>query len=101
MVCPSFEERGESVMLWKQDGMTLDQVTAARRQEAEMAAMALDVHDIQFFDLGDYSLDLGTVRAVPERPGNLTAWRTALPYRRCIIWHRSVVRPMRRPELRH
>ena len=31
---------------------------AARRSEAEAAARALDVHDIQFFDLGDYPLDL-------------------------------------------
>ncbi len=58
MVCLSYGERGESAKLWKQDGMTLDKVKAARRSEAEAAAKALDVHDIQFFDLGDYPLDL-------------------------------------------
>ena len=57
VVCLSYGERGESAKLWKQDGMTLDKVKAARRGEAEAAAKALDVHDIQFFDLGDYPLD--------------------------------------------
>jgi 4-oxalomesaconate hydratase len=31
-------------------------VKAIRRKEAENAAEALNVHDIQFFDLGDYPL---------------------------------------------
>lgn len=56
VVCLSFGERGESAKLWKQEGYTLDKVKAARRVEAENAAQALDVHDIQFFDLGDYPL---------------------------------------------
>lgn len=56
VVCLSFGERGESAKLWKQPGMTLDKVKAARRTEAENAAKVLDVHDIQFFDLGDYPL---------------------------------------------
>lgn len=59
IVCLSYGERGESAKLWKQDGMTLDQVKAARREEAENAAAALGVKDIRFFDLGDYPLDLG------------------------------------------
>jgi len=56
VVCLSFGERGESARLWKQAGMTLEKVKSARRKEAENAAKALDVHDIKFFDLGDYPL---------------------------------------------
>jgi len=58
VVCLSYGERGESAKLWKQEGMTLEKVKTARRIEAENAAQALDVHDIQFFDLGDYPLNL-------------------------------------------
>jgi len=58
VVCLSYGERGESAKLWKQEGCTLESVKAARRIEAENAATALDVHDIQFFDLGDYPLNL-------------------------------------------
>ncbi len=56
VVCLSYGERGESAKLWKQGGYALDDVKAARRVEAENAARALNVHDIQFFDLGDYPL---------------------------------------------
>ena len=59
VVCLSFGERGESAKLWKLGDTTLEKVKMARRKEAEAAAKALDVHDIQFFDLGDYPLDLG------------------------------------------
>lgn len=59
VVCLSYGERGESAKLWNQDGMTLDRVKTERRAEAEAAAQALDVHDIQFFDLGDYPLRVG------------------------------------------
>jgi 4-oxalomesaconate hydratase len=59
VACLSFGERGESAKLWKQQGMTLERVKAERRKEAEAAATVLDVHDIQFFDLGDYPLDFG------------------------------------------
>jgi 4-oxalomesaconate hydratase len=59
VVCLSFGERGESAKLWKQGDTTLEKVKNARRKEAEAAAKVLDVHDIQFFDLGDYPLDLG------------------------------------------
>jgi 4-oxalomesaconate hydratase len=58
VVCLSYGERGESAKLWKQEGMTLDKVKTGRRKEAENAAAALNVHDIQFFDLGDYPLEL-------------------------------------------
>jgi 4-oxalomesaconate hydratase len=56
VVCLSYGERGESAKLWKNNGMTLETVKTERRKEAEKAARALDVHDIQFFDLGDYPL---------------------------------------------
>jgi 4-oxalomesaconate hydratase len=59
VVCLSYGERGESAKLWKQEGMTLERVKTERRKEAENAAAALGVHDIQFFDLGDYPLNLG------------------------------------------
>ncbi len=58
VVCLSYGERGESAKLWKQDGCTLEHVKTERRKEAENAARALDVHDIQFMDLGDYPLNL-------------------------------------------
>lgn len=56
VVCLSYGERGESAKLWKNPGMTLDKVKSSRRGEAENAAKALGVADIQFFDLGDYPL---------------------------------------------
>ncbi|MEX0853975.1 MAG: PIG-L deacetylase family protein [Bauldia sp.] len=59
VVCLSFGERGESARLWKEPGARLENVKAARRGEAEKAAAALGVHDLQFFDLGDYPLDIG------------------------------------------
>lgn len=55
IACLSYGERGESARLWK-DGKTLDEVKSIRRTEAEKAAKALNVHDINFFDLGDYPL---------------------------------------------
>jgi 4-oxalomesaconate hydratase len=58
VVCLSYGERGESAKLWKKDGMTLETVKTERRREAENAASALGVHDIQFFDLGDYPLEM-------------------------------------------
>ncbi|MEP9398852.1 PIG-L deacetylase family protein [Mesorhizobium sp. KR2-14] len=58
VICLSYGERGESAKLWKQPDMTLEKVKAARRIEAENAANALGVHDIQFFDLGDYPLEV-------------------------------------------
>ena len=58
VACLSYGERGESAKLWKQDGMTLERVKAARKEEAENAAAALGVRDIRFLDLGDYPLKL-------------------------------------------
>ena len=58
VVCLSYGERGESAKIWKEPGVTLEKVKTARRIEAEQAAKALDVHDIQFFDLGDYPLEM-------------------------------------------
>lgn len=59
VVCLSYGERGESAKLWRLEGMTLDRVKSSRRAEAEAAAKALSVHDIQFFDIEDYPLKLG------------------------------------------
>ena len=58
IVCLSFGERGESAKLWKDAGATLEGVKAARQVEAERAATALGAHDIRFFDLGDYPLEM-------------------------------------------
>jgi 4-oxalomesaconate hydratase len=58
VVCLSYGERGESAKLWRQSGMTLETVKVERQKEAENAAKALGVADIQFWDLGDYPLKL-------------------------------------------
>ena len=58
IVCLSYGERGESAKLWKEDGATLEKVKASRCNEAKAAAQALGAHDIQFFDLGDYPLEM-------------------------------------------
>jgi 4-oxalomesaconate hydratase len=58
VVCLSYGERGESAKLWRQPGMTLDRVKSERQAEAEAAARALGVADIQFWDLGDYPITL-------------------------------------------
>jgi len=58
VVCLSYGERGESAKLWRREGMTLDRVKSDRRKEAEAAAKALDVADIEFWDLGDYPINL-------------------------------------------
>jgi len=58
VICLSYGERGESAKLWRQKGMTLDRVKAGREAEAKRAAQALGVHDIQFWDLGDYPINL-------------------------------------------
>lgn len=58
VVCLSYGERGESAKLWRQAGMTMDRVKASREAEAKKAAAALGVHDIQFWDLGDYPINL-------------------------------------------
>ena len=58
VVCLSYGERGESAKLWRQPGMTIDRVKTSREAEARAAATALGVHDIQFWDLGDYPITL-------------------------------------------
>jgi len=58
ILCLSYGERGESAKLWKQPGMTLDVVKQGRKGEAERAAAALGAHDIVFFDVGDYPMEL-------------------------------------------
>lgn len=58
VVCLSYGERGESAKLWRQEGMTLDRVKTERQREAESAARALGVADIQFWDLSDYPIAL-------------------------------------------
>jgi len=55
IVCLSFGERGESAKLWKQPGMTLEQVKANRRAEAMEAAFILGAQ-VSFLDIGDYPM---------------------------------------------
>ncbi|WP_454725754.1 MULTISPECIES: PIG-L deacetylase family protein [Cupriavidus] len=55
IVCLSFGERGESAKMWRQPGMTLERVKAARREEAQQAADILGA-TLTCFDLGDYPL---------------------------------------------
>lgn len=70
IVCLSFGERGESAKLWRKPGMTLDQVKAGRRAEAQRAAEILGAQ-VEFWDLGDY----------PLRTGDETLFRLADLYR--------------------
>ncbi|MBR0660800.1 PIG-L deacetylase family protein [Neoroseomonas oryzicola] len=58
VICLSYGERGESAKLWRQPGMTMDRVKTSREAEAKKAAALLGVHDIQFWDLGDYPINL-------------------------------------------
>ena len=55
ILCLSFGERGESERLWRQGGMTVERVKAARQAESEKAAEILGA-EIRFFDSGDYPL---------------------------------------------
>ncbi|PYT16519.1 MAG: PIG-L domain-containing protein [Acidobacteria bacterium] len=55
ILCLSYGERGESERLWREPGMTLDRVKAARKAESEKAAAILGA-EIRFFDAGDYPL---------------------------------------------
>ena len=59
VVCLTFGEKGESQKLWKDPAMTLDRVKTLRKSEAERAGAILGVHDMQFFDLGDYPMRTG------------------------------------------
>ena len=58
VVCLSYGERGESAKLWRVPGTTLERVKVEREAEARKAAEVLGVHDIQFWDLGDYPITL-------------------------------------------
>jgi 4-oxalomesaconate hydratase len=60
IVCLSFGERGESQWAWKKAGVSLAEVKAGRKAEAEQAAKILGA-EIEFFDCGDYPL-----RTTPE-----------------------------------
>ena len=55
IVCLSFGERGESQFAWKKAGVSMAEVKAGRRDEAERAAQILGA-EIEFFDAGDYPL---------------------------------------------
>src|SRR4030095_9622966 len=58
VICLSCGGRGGPAKLWRQQGMTLERVKSERQNEAEAAAKALDVADIQFWNLGDYPIAL-------------------------------------------
>jgi 4-oxalomesaconate hydratase len=58
VVCLSFGERGESAKLWRQPGMTIEQVKAERRNEALRAAEILGA-EVRFLDVGDYPMRVG------------------------------------------
>ncbi|MCZ8187336.1 MAG: PIG-L family deacetylase [Beijerinckiaceae bacterium] len=55
IACLSYGERGESQFAWKKAGISLAEVKAQRRDEAERAAAILGA-EIEFFDAGDYPL---------------------------------------------
>ena len=54
VVCLSYGERGESARYWRQ-GMDIDQIRAARHEEAAKAASVLGA-ELVTFDAGDYPL---------------------------------------------
>jgi 4-oxalomesaconate hydratase len=55
ILCLAYGERGESQFAWKQAGVTMADVKAQRRDEAERAAAILGA-EIEFMDAGDYPL---------------------------------------------
>jgi 4-oxalomesaconate hydratase len=71
VVCLSFGERGESAKLWRERGMTMEKVKAARRAEAIEAAAILGAR-VEFLDIGDY----------PMRIADDTLYTLASCYRR-------------------
>jgi 4-oxalomesaconate hydratase len=64
ILCLSYGERGESQWAWKQAGISMAEVKAQRKAEAEKAAHVLGA-EIEFFDAGDYPLH--TTPAMLER----------------------------------
>lgn len=57
VVCLSYGERGESAKLWREPGMTLEQVKKGRHAEVLKAAEILGA-EVEFFDAGDYPMRL-------------------------------------------
>jgi 4-oxalomesaconate hydratase len=57
VIALSYGERGESGELWKEPGMTVEQVKEIRRREGEQAAAVLGA-DFRGLDLGDYPLEI-------------------------------------------
>src|SRR5260370_12348337 len=55
VLCLSYGERGESELLWKEPGMTIERVKQTRQVESQRAAGILGA-EIRFFDSGDYPL---------------------------------------------
>lgn len=55
VVCLSYGERGESARYWRQ-GMSLEEVKAARHEEASQAAEVLGA-ELRTLDAGDYPLE--------------------------------------------
>ncbi len=55
VVCLSYGERGESARYWR-EGMNLEEVKAARHEEASNAARVLGA-DLVTYDAGDYPLE--------------------------------------------
>jgi len=55
VACLSYGERGESAKLWREAGMTMERVKAARQEEALRAAEVLGAK-VTFFDVGDYPM---------------------------------------------
>lgn len=55
IVCLAYGERGESQWAWRKPGVTMEEVKAQRKDEAERAATSLGA-EIEFFDAGDYPL---------------------------------------------
>lgn len=76
VVCLSFGERGESQGAWKQPGITLEEVKALRRREAEAAAIDLGA-EIVFLDGGDYPLG-ASEELLDELIEQMRAWQPCL-----------------------
>ncbi|WP_069814256.1 PIG-L deacetylase family protein [Streptomyces sp. TP-A0874] len=58
VVALSYGERGESGVLWQQEGQTEENVKRIRHEEAAKAAAAVGA-EFRAFDLGDYPLHVG------------------------------------------
>jgi 4-oxalomesaconate hydratase len=67
VIALSYGERGESGVLWKEEGQTVDNVKRIRHAEAEAAAGHLGA-SFRCLDLGDYPLQIdgGALRAIAD-----------------------------------